>query len=501
MGTKIDAAVNWAVKIADTGSHGYTQDPSARWGPDYDCSSFVISAWEYAGIKVKSKGASYTGNMKQAFTQLGFKDVTSSITLSNGIGLRKGDVLVSSSHAAMMISDTQLVEARYNEFGGIYNGRTGDQTGKEICTGVYYNNPWAHVLRYARESVSTDIVDTLDYSKYVGKRLANFSNSKIYNNTNGIVGQCVWYVYCRTIEKSGKSIGIHGNANEWWSSAKSMGLRTSASPISNSIACFNCGTYGHVIFVENVTGNTVYYTECNTPANNILDANDGILKKTTVSSFKSMSGYQGCIVLNGSFSEYVDPALGVSAAVAELIDPENFNPYMITINRSTGNVNYSALQKIGVVGALVEAGYLYDSAHREQRQYRNPKLHDQMAALQKAKMPAALYAISRAHTTQEAKKEVYELSFWIRRYTPLLGVWLSLSLTKSKSVNNKIVDVYYEEFVRLGLKGQIGFYVTRSQLAQIDWEKYSEEWFLWLISPASSATIADDLLTPQFFVL
>lgn len=28
-------------------SHGY--DQANRWGPDYDCSSAVISAWELAG--------------------------------------------------------------------------------------------------------------------------------------------------------------------------------------------------------------------------------------------------------------------------------------------------------------------------------------------------------------------------------------------------------------------------------------------------------------------
>ena len=52
-----EKAVNWAVAIAADQSHGYSQVD--RWGPDYDCSSFVISAFEQAGVAVREAGASY----------------------------------------------------------------------------------------------------------------------------------------------------------------------------------------------------------------------------------------------------------------------------------------------------------------------------------------------------------------------------------------------------------------------------------------------------------
>ena len=80
MGAVIESAVNWAVKIANDNSHGY--DQNSRWGPNYDCSSLVISAFEQAGCKVKSGGATYTGNMKPVFLRYGFFDVTSKIALS-----------------------------------------------------------------------------------------------------------------------------------------------------------------------------------------------------------------------------------------------------------------------------------------------------------------------------------------------------------------------------------------------------------------------------------
>jgi len=137
----------------------------------------------------------------------------------------------------------------------------------------------------------------LDYNKSIGKRLADFSNAKIYNNKNGIIGQCVWYVRCRALEKCNTNTDITGNANTWFSSARSKKLAVSQIPISNSIACFNCGKFGHVIFVEQVVNNTVFYTEANSNSDNRLSADDGILKKQDIRSFTKRAGYQGCICL------------------------------------------------------------------------------------------------------------------------------------------------------------------------------------------------------------
>ena len=48
--TKIEKAVTWALAIANDNTHGY--DQQYRWGPDYDCSSLIISAWQQAGVPV-----------------------------------------------------------------------------------------------------------------------------------------------------------------------------------------------------------------------------------------------------------------------------------------------------------------------------------------------------------------------------------------------------------------------------------------------------------------
>lgn len=143
----VDDAVEWAVGIANDDSHGY--DQTSRWGPDYDCSSLLIQAWENAGVPVKTAGATYTENMYDAFIECGFQDVTESIDLATGAGVIRGDVLLNIvNHTAMSIGNGQIVQASINEFGETTGGQTGDQTGEEIYTRSYYNYPWDKVLRY-----------------------------------------------------------------------------------------------------------------------------------------------------------------------------------------------------------------------------------------------------------------------------------------------------------------------------------------------------------------
>ena len=145
----INKAVSWAIGVAEDNSHGY--DQANRWGKDYDCSSFVISAWQYAGVPVKDNGASYTGNMYYAFIHCGFRDVTNSVNLNTGAGLEKGDVLLNTArHTELYIGNNRMVKASINELGTVTGGKTGDQSGREIYIGSYYKPSygWDYVLRY-----------------------------------------------------------------------------------------------------------------------------------------------------------------------------------------------------------------------------------------------------------------------------------------------------------------------------------------------------------------
>ena len=150
--TKVQEAVDWALAIAADDSHGY--DQINRWGPDYDCSSLIISAYEHAGIPVKSAGATYTGNMREVFLKCGF-EVVKNWNRSTGAGLILGDVLLNIvHHTEMCIGNGQLVKASSNEFGGIKGGKVGDQTGGEIHTGGYYvfSSGWDCALRYTNQT-------------------------------------------------------------------------------------------------------------------------------------------------------------------------------------------------------------------------------------------------------------------------------------------------------------------------------------------------------------
>ena len=151
MSAVIERAVSWAVGIAQDDSHGYSQ--YNRWGPDYDCSSLVISAYEQAGVPVKEAGATYTANMRRAFEQCGFK----SIKYGSGTVLMKGDVLLNEKHhTALYIGNGQIVQASIAETGKIY-GKEGDQTTKEIEVRNVYRDGWDYILRY-EEKESEDII-------------------------------------------------------------------------------------------------------------------------------------------------------------------------------------------------------------------------------------------------------------------------------------------------------------------------------------------------------
>ena len=148
MSAVITEAVSWAVGIAQDDSHGYNQQK--RWGPDYDCSSLVISAYEQAGVPVKEAGATHTANMRAAFQKCGF----SVLLYRSGMTLVKGDILLNERHhTAMYIGDGRVVHASINEKGTITGGAPGDQTGKEICVRSFYTPScgWDCVLRYAGE--------------------------------------------------------------------------------------------------------------------------------------------------------------------------------------------------------------------------------------------------------------------------------------------------------------------------------------------------------------
>lgn len=163
----IESIIEKATQLMETwaldDSHGYDQE--YRWGEkgDFDCSSAVISAWELAGVPVKTNGATYTGNMYSVFLQCGFEDVTDKVELTYGSGLQRGDVLLNHvNHTAIYIGGGRTAEASINELGTITGGKPGDQFGAEFLLRLYRNYPWDVVLRYTGKSSGGTAGGTVD---------------------------------------------------------------------------------------------------------------------------------------------------------------------------------------------------------------------------------------------------------------------------------------------------------------------------------------------------
>lgn len=180
----VEKAISQMEAWANDPNVGY--DQTYRWGEkgDYDCSGAVISAYENAGIPVKTNGASYTGNMLSAFKKSGFSDITSQINLGTGDGLQRGDVLLTpSKHTAMYSGDGQEVEASINEKGTATGGQPGDQTGKEFLIQKYRNHPWNNVLRYTGSGTGSNKRKT---NKFLNNVYSGMGTNNVTSSANNI---------------------------------------------------------------------------------------------------------------------------------------------------------------------------------------------------------------------------------------------------------------------------------------------------------------------------
>lgn len=144
-GIGVQAALMWARIIANDDTHGYDQEN--RWGPDYDCSSFVYEAFRigggFSGLPVQ---VGNTQSMVTDFTGVGFTWYSGAVNVAE---LQSGDILLNvNNHTEIYIGDGMMVGAHINEFGETTGGQTGDQTGQEISVRQYYNYPWDGYLRY-----------------------------------------------------------------------------------------------------------------------------------------------------------------------------------------------------------------------------------------------------------------------------------------------------------------------------------------------------------------
>ena len=127
----------------------------------------------------------------------------------------------------------------------------------------------------------------------LGKILANV-NSTPYTASGGdrfSHGQCTWYCWGRAFEKCKRKLVIPAPANggDWYNKVitdQHISKRPAAAgPVPDCIASFAHNACGHVVYIETVHGDTVYFTEFNWN-----QAQNGKLHKCSITEFSTLHG-------------------------------------------------------------------------------------------------------------------------------------------------------------------------------------------------------------------
>ncbi len=157
--------VNEALRLAEDDRYGYSQkSPSGRWGPDFDCSSFIYFIANQAGynVDIGSDKVRFTGTMLKDFEKAGFQILPfANVGISD---LKIGDILLNLAlHAEVYVGNGETVGANSAEDGG-YVGESGDQTGHEIDKHpvVTFDKDWDYVLRPPKEDEDSDCYEEGD---------------------------------------------------------------------------------------------------------------------------------------------------------------------------------------------------------------------------------------------------------------------------------------------------------------------------------------------------
>lgn len=162
-------AVDFAVKIANDNSHGYSQTVRSLYNitnpKSFDCSSLALTAYYYAlqknGLTDQAnylkKNCSYTGNMLK-MQNVGFEIVARNQTAH--ARMIKGDLeLNATHHVALAIGKDNIVHARSSE--GTTD--TKDNSGNEIRIQPWYlySRGWTHRLRFTGKGIDfTELTGT-----------------------------------------------------------------------------------------------------------------------------------------------------------------------------------------------------------------------------------------------------------------------------------------------------------------------------------------------------
>ena len=154
----IEAALDWAVAIANEDSHWYGR--SSGDGPNYDCSSFVYWALRHAGFDVGGT-VFVTGSMRGILTACGFTWIPWS-QINNKDNLQRGDILLDeSAHTEFYLGGGKNVAAQNSDDGIV------------VCN--YWNGSegvwWDGVLRYTESVPEKAVGHEISESEAAGRTI------------------------------------------------------------------------------------------------------------------------------------------------------------------------------------------------------------------------------------------------------------------------------------------------------------------------------------------
>lgn len=244
----VENAVQWAISTANDNTHGYQY--GAKGPVNYDCSSFVSSAFINAGFNVPQ---STTADMRRNFTSRGFTAYNRS-----SVSLQRGDILLKSGHVELYIGNNQCVGAHNN-----YDGKSGDSSGREIQvrtrgTGCYACKDYTTVLRYTGQQSSGSSSASISCGSSVSLGLFDNKTTEFVVNTFGTYSTISW------------SAPPCVSASGTWKSGKYVIKMTSRSTGSGNLRIVLKDVNGQEITTKNVSV-SVYGATISTSNNVNLD--------------------------------------------------------------------------------------------------------------------------------------------------------------------------------------------------------------------------------------
>lgn len=271
----INDAVDFAVKMANDNTHGYSQTTRSLYNitnpTSFDCSSLVCTAYYYAFIKNKltalanylKSNCSYTGNMLK-MVNCGFEIVAQNQTAH--ASMQKGDIELNQTyHTALAIDADNIVHARSSE--GMSD--TKDNSGNEIRTQAWYlySHGWTHRLRFTGKGVDLTGVTAANITTSGNTSGTTSQGKSSYNKTEKYVGVV-----------TADSLNVRKNAGT------SYGTCT-FSPLAEGTEISVCDT------VKDSSGKTWLYIKYKNKYGFVHG--DYVSKKSVASSSSSSSGWVG----------------------------------------------------------------------------------------------------------------------------------------------------------------------------------------------------------------